>query len=302
MKKILLFASAVMVCAAVSAQEYALIDTTAAGITSAGTALTAGTVMAQSTNVVMKAAFDDTYKANSAAANDFVSISFGETEIALTSGAQGATNPKDGDGGNPCNTLVAPVSGAAYQLEVSVDGYLYVINKMTSNKQYFVFEEGSPIGYKASMQTNGDLGVITVEVKGEGEYNYVSESIKKVEVIAGAEEDSYKQSGTGVICFPAFAGCKYLVGAAGSKMMAGGFFFAPSAVSSIVLKGDGIQANLFQAAAINTVNSSAEVVSSRYFLPSGQEVAAPQAGNRGLYIVRNVMSDGSVNVSKMILK
>ena len=306
MKKILLFAAALTISAGMFAQSYAVIDTTTAGIVSAGTELQAGTVMAVATDFEVTAGITETFKATSAAADGFTSICIGTTEIPLTSACQGSNNPKDGDGASPATSLKAPATGCAYQIVPNNDGFMYVVNKMTSNKQYFVFEEGTAIGYEASMYTADTMGIITVTLPGDGtEINAVPEgtTIAKIEVLAGAAEDSYKKSGVGVIKFPVYKECKYLVGAAGSKMTAGAFYFSTNANEEIVLKGaDVADTKLFAVSGLQKAMNNASVVSSRYFLLSGEEVCAPQQGAQGLYIVKNLMSDGSVNVSKMMLR
>lgn len=324
MKKIFTLVAAALMVAGLNAQELGAVDAAAAGIVEGGSALTPGTVLAQSANVTMTVGADDTWKTNNGEANGMKNAIVGDVTLPLAGGAQGSTNPKDIDGGNCDANATAPATGAFVTFEVKKNGYLYVFHKGSSNKTYLVGEEGILIGYQFAMHTTEQVWgtVLSYTLAGEGEYNYIekgSEAAKNLiwpeklalgvdkwteitdaMVAAGAEKAQIGVSGAAVIKFPVFEGLKYTVNACGSKIMIAGFIFSETDIETVKLSGDEGEVVLMGTTALENV--AASVVSSRYYLLSGEEVAAPQAGNTGLYIVKNIMSDGSVNVSKVVLK
>lgn len=321
MKKIFTLVAAALMVAGLNAQEVGQADATAAGIVEGGSALTAGTVLAQSASVIMTVGADDTWKINSAAANNMTSAIVGDATLDLASGVQGSTNPKDASGGNTDGNATAPASGAFAAFEVAKDGYLYVFHKASSNKTYLISEEGTLIGYQFAAHMPGkEWGdILAYELKGEGEFNNVTDpalliwperialgEAKWTEItdalVAAGGKAQIAASGAGVIKFPVFAGCKYTANACGSKIMLAGFIFSETNIAEVKLAGEGAEVVLMGSGTNALENVAASVVSSRYYLLSGEEVAAPQAGNTGLYIVKNIMSDGSVNVSKVVLK
>nr|MBQ5604137.1 hypothetical protein [Bacteroidales bacterium] len=321
MKKIFTLVAAALMVAGLNAQEVGQADATAAGIVEGGSALTAGTVLAQSASVIMTVGADDTWKINSAAANNMTSAIVGDATLDLASGVQGSTNPKDASGGNTDGNATAPASGAFAAFEVAKDGYLYVFHKASSNKTYLISEEGTLIGYDFAAHMPGkEWGdILAYTLQGEGEFNNVTDpalliwpekialgEAKWTEItdalVAAGGKAQIGASGAGVIKFPVFAGCKYTANACGSKIMLAGFIFSETNIAEVKLAGEGAEVVLMGSGTNALENVAASVVSSRYYLLSGEEVAAPQAGNTGLYIVKNIMSDGSVNVSKVVLK
>ena len=141
MKKILLSAAAIFAAMSMNAQEFCSFNPDNALNLDAenGSALTAGTVIGETTSIVAKIGADDTFKPQSA-----TFIANGEP---ISGGLQGNTNPKDADGGTPATTLIQPASGAFLVFEAKADGFLYVMHKASSNKAYTVFEEGTAISY-----------------------------------------------------------------------------------------------------------------------------------------------------------
>lgn len=247
MRKILLSAVALVATMSVNAQEFCAFnadenaDFAAIGLSSDKIAVVGGTIIGKTESVVAKIGADDDYKSSSIG-----TISVGEASI--NGGLQGNTNPKDADGGVPATTLVAPAGGAFYVFEVAKDGYLYVFQNSSSNKSYTVFEEGEAIGYVFSAYwKNGVLptgaGVYTYELKGAGEYNWLKEAgitsvlwpeqyiigetynLDETVNAKGETGKGYGDAGLGVIKFPVFKDCKYIVNANGSKMTASGFYF-----------------------------------------------------------------------------
>ena len=181
----------------------------------------------------------------------------------MVEGIQGKDNPKDAEGNNPCNTLLAPTQGAAFAINAKVDGWIVVLHKGSSNKQYFAFENGSPLGYKLGLMTYanpslGDNGLLEYQLTGDQEFNYLTkelllantgfEKIAMVEdyfndtLTSGIAWESYKQNGVCAIAFPAFKECNYLVGGAGTKMTAAAIVFVKGLDGTlpIVAKGETI--------------------------------------------------------------
>ncbi len=241
MKKILLSAVALMAAMTINAQEVCTLNAdNALGLDADnGTALTAGTVIGETASIVATVGADDTYKPQSVKAT----VTGGE----INGGLQGNSNPKDADGGTPSSSLIAPASGAFLQFEAKADGFLYVIHKASSNKAYTVFEEGTAIGYTfaAIGDASTDLGAVyQFTLKGEGELNELKNPVEwaEQEFLKATDPDKYAahwtndgekdtwtkiaKGGIGVIAFPVYKDCKYIVNANGSKITAGGFVFS----------------------------------------------------------------------------
>ncbi len=245
MKKILLSAMALVAAMSVNAQEVCTFNAdNALGLDSDnGTALSAGTVIGETASIVASVGADDTYKPQS------VKAVAGDTEI--NGGLQGSTNPKDEDGASSNTTLKVPVSGAYLQFEAKADGFLYVIHKASSNKAYTVFEEGEAIGYTFAAIGNKDPlpEVYQFTLAGAGEFNWLKDAgitsveFAEQEYLKATDKAAYdarwaaqddgttkwtniSAGGIGVIKFPVFADCKYVVNASGSKITAGGFVFS----------------------------------------------------------------------------
>ena len=258
-----------------------------------GTALTAGTELASNEFVKIVVGADDTYKPQEVA----FKINGGDV---FKGGLQGATNPKDADGASPNTSLSAPVSGAFIAIEAKEDGFLYIIHKASSNKAYTVFEEGTPIGYKFAAQGDAatDLGAVyQFELEGEGELNEIVQPIDwaEQEFLKATDADKYaahvtvdaegnpsweaiKVNGLGVIAFPVFKDCEYIVNANGSKITAAGFAFSKAddlIISTeddiVIYKGGGETA--IQGAKVATVAGNSAI----YNL-AGQKVNASYKG------------------------
>ena len=258
MKKIFLFAAAVVASATLSAEvsfEACLLDSAKfVEIAGAETAtktkvdFAAGTVFLDGTNMKVSLPFASQHQWISAAQPDgqHKKVQIGSIEINMTEAFQGNDNPKDADGGNPCNTLLEPASGAFFQIDAKADGWVVVLHKASSNKQYFVFEEGSALGYKFGMMTYaettlGENGLIQYELVGDNELNYLTaanllastgfDKIAWVEdyvndtLTSGVPWESYKQNGVSAIAFQVFEDTKYYVGAAGSKITCAALVF-----------------------------------------------------------------------------
>ena len=258
MKKFFLFAAALM-SVAVSAEtiEICQLDSAKlAGLNGGAIAtktyteatITSGTVLLDGTDMKVSVAFDQTFQWVGAAQPNGAhkSIKIGNETISVVEGMQGKDNPKDADGGNPCNTLLAPTQGAAFQVDAKADGWVVVLHKGSSNKQYFVFENGSPLGYKQGLMTYanpslGENGLLAYQLTGDAEYNYLtienleaSTGFNKIAMVedyfndtltSGIPWEGYKQNGVAAIAFYAYKDCHYLVGGAGTKMTASAIVF-----------------------------------------------------------------------------
>ncbi len=193
-------------------------------------------------------------------------VQIGTTEINMAQAIQGNDNPKDVDGKAPATSLLVPTEGALWQIDAKTNGYIVVLHKASSNKQYFVFENGTALGYSFGMMTYapdtvtplGQNGLLQYTLTGDAEYNYLTadnlaastgfNSIGWVEdyfndtLTSGIAWRTYKQNGVSAIAFNAYAGCHYLVGAAGSKISAAAIVFVSDLTADlpIVAKGETI--------------------------------------------------------------
>lgn len=247
MKKNLLFVAALMAGLSLSAGEVGKIDTLALGLSGTATAVTAGTIVAQTTSVTMSIAFDDNYKSTSIVANEFTAISVDGNEF--SNGIQGGTNPKDANGITPNFSLSVPVGGAALKLDVRADGFIYILHKASSHKAYTVFENGTAMGYDFAMNTTNDLlgSIYRWTLAGEGEYNYIpaGDTIQWPEKYVTGYADYLAANtltqigagGMGYIKFPVFKDCSYIVNANGSKITCSGFYFSATGKEKVELIG-----------------------------------------------------------------
>lgn len=308
MKKSLLFVAALAASVCANAQLITA-DGAAMGLTTEATAVAAGTLVGENDNVKLSIAFEDNYKIVSLGTSGHSKFVFDGNESSASSGLQGNTNPKDINSGNPDATLMAPATGAVLQIEAKVDGYVYVFGKLSTNKSYTVFEEGTAIGYQLVMEPTTDKwtqgGLLDLTVVGEGELNEVKNPITWPEVMVtgtNVKPDDWAAigaSGMGVIKFPVFADCKYLVNAVGSKISFGGCYFDKEGDVKVSLAGDAGEVVLL-AGDPNNISSTvvgAEVVATEYFTVAGQQIAAPV---KGINLVKQTLANGAVKTVKVI--
>ena len=252
MKKILLSAAAVFAAMSMNAQVFK-VSAEANGITSEEpyTSIEEGKVWGEIEGAVtISNAFTTTHKALDNKNNDFTKVIIDGNEITTADGVQGQDNPKDEDGGNPALTLKPAVSGAVIKIEAKKNGWVYIAAKLSTNKQYMVFEEGSAMGYKIAME-NTDArvkdGVLNLEIQGEGEYNYIPEGRQIQWVIREYLNDPEAETagnGLGVFYFPVAEGCTYLAHATGSKIMWNAVYFSETEAQSVTVEGEGISKTL----------------------------------------------------------
>lgn len=242
----------VELCALDSAKLASIAGGAVATKTYTADAVPAGTVFHDGTNMKVTLPYAQTLQWVSAAQPNGAhkKIQINDVEVNMNEGIQGKDNPKDADGGAPTTTLLAPTQGACYEIQAKADGWIVVLHKATSNKAYFVFENGNCVGYKFGMMTYaanadkiGENGLLKYILAGDpANYNYLTpttiESLTgypKIEFVenylntdtiaSGISPGSYKQNGVSAIAFLAYDKCTYLVGGAGTKMTAAGIVF-----------------------------------------------------------------------------
>lgn len=278
MKKFLLSAVAIFTAASMNAQVFQM-DAESHGLTSDLSDVEAGHLWGTVAGVAdISNAFATQHKAVNCKNNDYVTVSFDGNTISTSGGVQGNDNPKDIDGGNPALTLVQAASGAVIQIDAKKNGYAYVVGKLSSNKQYVVFEEGTAVGYKLWMEINDERfpnSILSYELKGEGEYNWIPEGRQiqwAVREALGDVEAATAGNGLGVIGFPIFEGCKYYAHATGSKISWCGIYFSDAEVENItVSKEDGTALQL-NAGSSSIKAIAAESKSAQTFNLAGQQV------------------------------
>ena len=294
MKKILLSAVALVAAMSMNAQVFQ-VNGEAQGLTSEVSDVAAGKVWGAIDGAVdITNAFATQHKVVDCKNNDYIKVLIDGNEILTSGGVQGNDNPKDADGGNPALTLKPAVSGAVIQLDAKKDGWIYIVAKLSTNKQYMVFEEGAAIGYKIAMEVKDDRissSVLNLEIKGEGEYNNIPASVSTLNGGTGIQwvireylndaEAATAGNGLGVLYFPVAKDCKYLAHATGSKISWSGIYFSENEAASIkVAKEDGTDFSILaDPASVNTIKADAQ--NGAAFNAAGQQVGA---GYKGLVI------------------
>lgn len=288
MKKILLSAVALVAAMSMNAQVFQ-VNGEAQGLTSDLSDVAAGKVWGAIDGAVdITNAFATQHKLVDCKNNDYIKVLIDGNEILTSGGVQGNDNPKDADGGNPALTLKPAVSGAVIQLDAKKDGWIYIVAKLSINKQYMVFEEGAAMGYKIAMEVKDDRvpsSVLNLEIKGEGEFNYIPEG-RQVQLVIkeylnDTEAATTAVNGLGVLYFPVAKDCKYLAHATGSKISWSGIYFSENEAASIkVAKEDGTDFSILaDPASVNTIKADAQ--NGAAFNAAGQQVGA---GYKGLVI------------------
>lgn len=284
MKKILLSAVALVAAMSMNAQVFQ-VNGEAQGLTSDLSDVAAGKVWGAIDGAVdITNAFATQHKLVDCKNNDYIKVLIDGNEILTSGGVQGNDNPKDADGGNPALTLKPAVSGAVIQLDAKKDGWIYIVAKLSTNKQYMVFEEGAAMGYKIAMEVKDDRissSVLNLEIKGEGEFNYIPEGRQVLWVIREYLNDAEAATagnGLGVIYFPVAKDCKYLAHATGSKISWSGIYFSENEATSIkVAKEDGTEFSILADPA-SVKNIKADAQDGAIFNVAGQKVGANYKG------------------------
>ena len=249
MKKFLLSAMALVAAMSVNAQVFK-VSAEANGIGSDAVDVAAGKAWGSIEGVIdISNPFATQHKAVDCKNNDFNKVVIDGNEIETKDGVQGQDNPKDADGGNSAVTFKEATGGAVIQIDAKKNGWVYIVAKLSTNKQYVVFEEGAPIGYKIAMENTDERvkdGVLNLEIKGEGEYNnltldkYPNGLMWVIREYLGNAEAETAGNGLGVLYFPVAEGCKYFAHATGSKISWSGIYFSASEAKTVTVEGDGI--------------------------------------------------------------
>jgi hypothetical protein len=247
MRKFLLSAAALVVAMSANAQVFQM-DGEAHGLTSDASNVVAGYAWGSIEGAIdISNAFETTHKVVDCKNNDFTKVIIDGNEILTKGGVQGQDNPKDADGSNPAVSFNQATSGAVIQIDAKKDGWVYIVSKLSTNKQYMVFEEGLPIGYKIAMESANEAipnGVLNLEIKGSGEYNNLSLDqypnglmwvIREFTVNAEAESAG---NGLGVFYFPVAKDCKYYAHATGSKISWSGIYFSETEAQSVTVANE----------------------------------------------------------------
>lgn len=263
MKKNLLIAALFMGALSANAQTEVCFttDLESLGITSEATAIAAGTVIGQSDNVTMKIAYDDSWKATDIKFQDYNGAIVNGTTVDLIRGVTGNTNPSGQSLAAGASTPVT--SGCVIQFDVKKDGYLTVFGKLSSNKEYYVWEgdaiSAMPVAYTLAMDFSSAADATkpmisyTVPADADGYVNFDAADIATYingtkfywpEQIVWGSESGIKKNGVGAIVFPVYAEAEtYLVHAAGSKISTCGAVFTTEPVTELTLTGADADGN-----------------------------------------------------------
>ncbi len=300
MKKSLLIAAALTMSMGAFAQESAFVDATtlfdgmemtvvgqdSKGNDVKGYNLDAGAVLCQSASVKMVSPYANIgYKATALAGetDNAKSVTIGTTEYQAVSGIQGQMNPSPVPTVNPKS---CPSSGAVVQFDVTKDGFIYAICKLSSNKQYYVWEgtaisDPNVVAYDYTQHllkaaANGDMdinyslpaddmGYFTVELDAEQKYCDGSGLRWPEKIVWGADYADQKINGLGVITFPVYAEAgTYLLHAQGSKVTIDGFVFSETKldvkVNEVSAGINGVEATATAAPAVKKYVENGQIV------------------------------------------
>lgn len=204
------------------------------GLSSSYSSINEGTTWYSGTHMIVSNAFTTDHRTVTCANNGYNTVLIGDTRFNAYNGVQGNENPK-ADGASPAETLTVPTSGAVVKIEALADGWIYIPAKLSTNKQYMVFEDGNAMGCKYAFEyTSGDGGSIAGEVKGEGANNYLAAGTAVPFII----DSSTKVNGLGVFYFKVRAGHKYHALAVGSKMIWCGVCYSSTEATSVKVADD----------------------------------------------------------------
>lgn len=243
MKKFLLLTAGFAMAFAAQAQiEVGFLNSAALGLADQPT-LAEGTVLAETANVKMTTQIGDAVSAQQPAFQGFKTVKVNGEEITLVEGIGGSTN---GTG----NLDDGPTGGWMYHLEVKADGWMIVPSKISSNKNFYVFEgkigEGAmPVAYTMGMDIQSadypDVPEVVFTLPGD-EMGYVNRNAADIDkytfgantiawpirIATQNAEAASAGNGTGVIAFKVWKDAvNYLVFATGSKMNTCGYIFVP---------------------------------------------------------------------------
>ena len=214
-----------------------------------------------SESVTVKAAYDDSYKVVSCAFQGYNNVIVNGESFGFGDGVQGSTNPT-GQKLVDVENSTPPTVGAVIQLDVKKDGYIVVVSKLSSNKEYYVWEGdatwAAPVAYSLYMDwsaaANAEHPTITYSWPAEPEYGYLDfaaadldkyvdmttgKALWPEKVEMGVDFEKLGKNGVGVIVFPVSAEAgSYLVQAAGSKISVSGVIFSENPITDLKITGN----------------------------------------------------------------
>ncbi|MDE6017897.1 MAG: hypothetical protein K2G85_03685, partial [Muribaculaceae bacterium] len=243
MKKILLSAALVAFAAAANAGvEVGFLDSEALGLANKPT-LDDMTLLSETENVSMYFLNGQEVSAQNPDFQGFKYVVVNGEAIKLVQGIGGTSNGT-GD-------ISGPTGGCIYRLDVKKDGWMIVLSKISSNKNFYAFmglpgEAPDAVAYTLGMDLQssdypeipeikyslpaGEYGLLNAEAADIDKYTFGGNTIAWPIKIATENNDAASAgNGTGAMVFPVYAeGATYCVLATGSKMNTCGFVFVDS--------------------------------------------------------------------------
>ncbi len=260
MKKILLSAMVLFAAMAVNAESEVGLSTatltTTVDDTSVNTTVTDDAVLLyEGTYVDWYTGTNDTFKDGGASAK--VTINGEEVQFA---GAVGNANPSLAS--SP-QSQGAPTAGGYFTFNVKTDGYLYILAKLNTEKNYVVHEDGTRIPYLwVGSCYSTDLPVLSFDLNDIEDAlasdGSISDDYKiqtaKYYISDIANETSGVDCQAGVIKFPVKAGSTYTFCGTGTKCAVGGFYFDTTGDATITYTPDEITYTLLEEGVVPTAS------------------------------------------------
>ena len=241
-KYLLLAAGCAMTLASQAAVEVGFMDSQALGLADKPT-LADNALLVETSNVTMTFLNGQEVSAQNPDFNGFKYVVVDGEQIALVQGIGGTNN---GTG----NLVDGPTGGCIYNFEVKEDGWLIVPSKISSNKNFYVFEgkigqNPVAVAYTLGMDIQSEafadvheavytlpadeMGYVNLEAANIDDYTFETTTIAwpiRIATHDGAAASA--GNGTGAIVFKVWkeAG-NYMVLATGSKMNTCGYVFVP---------------------------------------------------------------------------
>ncbi|MCD8297576.1 MAG: hypothetical protein LUC88_08385 [Prevotella sp.] len=169
-------------------------------------------------------------------------------------GAVGGTNPSMGR--SPQNQGY-PTAGGYFVFNAKGDGYLYILAKVNTEKNYLVFEDGVRIPYiwSADYSTTGTtISFDLNEVEGAVEDGYISDNYKILtakdycsdsnETLAS--ESKSTDCAAGVIMFPVKKGSSYAFCGTGTRCAVGAYYFDTTGNATITYTDNNVTYTLLK--------------------------------------------------------
>ncbi len=242
MKKFLLLAAGFAMAVSAQAQtEVGFLDSEALGLSSKPT-LADNTLLAETANVTMTFLNGQECSAQNPDFQGFKYVVVNGEQIQIVQGIGGSAN---GTG-----NLEGPTGGCIYNFEVKADGWLIVPSKISSNKNFYVFEgkmgeAPAAVAYTMGMDLQSadyptipeivftlpgdELGYVDMNSPEIDKYTFGGNTIAwPIRIATQDPEAAAAGNGTGVLAFKVYAEAgNYMCLATGSKMNTCGYIFVP---------------------------------------------------------------------------